>query len=107
MPQKIAGTFASAGATAAGQKSDVLVVPTGTASVVFTLSGDVDANNTVALRRSVNGGQSYGNAQVFSAPGDGTFAVGDIPGFPKTHWRVDLLTGQPSKNIQYSLSAES
>lgn len=106
MPQKIAGTFAgSASTNTAGQISDVLVIPSGTTAVFVTVSGDVDANNQVRVRRSINNGQTWSNALTINAPTTNQSIAVSLA--TQTHWMIDSNTSQVGKNIQYSLSAES
>lgn len=106
MPQKVAGTFAgSANTSTAGQTSDVLVIPSGTTAVLFTATGDVDANNTVRVRRSVNNGHTWTNAVTVTAPTTNQSVSVVLP--TQTHFLVESVLSQAGKNISYSLSAES
>lgn len=103
MSQNVKGTFVSAKSVAIGQVSDVLAIPTGTTTLRLTLSGQIDASNTVRTQKSINGGHTWTNQTTYNSAQTNaavTVAAGE-------QWRLSLISHQAGKQIEYSLSAES
>lgn len=105
MAQNIAGTFvATVGATAGGQASPILVIPSGVTSARVNVSGDIGASNRVFVQKSTDNGQNWTLTNNLSAAQTNlavTVAHGE-------HWRLlAQSTSNANKTIVYSMSVES
>jgi hypothetical protein len=102
MTAVVSGTFASGQSAAPFVPSDVLVVPDLTTNIYLTLTGDIDANNTVRRRRSLDNGQTWANGTTYTAPISGVSVLvtaGD-------QWSFQTVLSQPGKTIGWKISAE-
>ena len=111
MPQNISGTFVSTSGPNRVQISEVLTVPTsattGHRQGILNISGDIDANNTVTLERTINNGVTWGGVlgPLTSPQTNVAYLLAQASG--SWQYRITCSMTQPGKTIQYSLSAES
>jgi hypothetical protein len=115
MPQIVKGTFTATGSVnLLGQVSDVLVIPTpsnapavNASSMKVTLLNNghsvIDANNTVRTQRSLDSGQTWANQTTYNSAQNRT-AVTVVHG---EQWRLQLVTQQAGRSLDYELSIES
>ena len=103
MSAQVAGTFANGQSVGVGQRSDVLVIPSGVTSMFLTLSGAIDASNTVKTRKSTNNGITWADQTTYNAAQAGvavTVAHGE-------QWILETVAGQANKAIDYRMSCAS
>lgn len=103
MAQNVKGTFFSGGSSAIGQASAVLVIPTGVTAMKLTLSGSIDASNTVKTQKSLNNGQAWSDQTTYNSAQTSTSVTVDAG----EQWRLVLVAQQATRGILYGLSAES
>jgi hypothetical protein len=112
MPQNIQGTFVSGSSPGPGQTSDVLVIPAGTVNGAATYSArltlpsnpisTIDASNTARTQRSLDNGVTWANQVTYnSAQNNVAITVA-----PNEQWRLQLITQQAFRSMDYSLSVE-
>lgn len=103
MSAAVAGTFASGSSAGAGMRSDVLVINFGVISMGLTLSGDIDASNTVRAQKSIDNGITWADQVLYNSAQAGV-AVTVVHG---EQWSLLTVAAQPLKSINYKMSMEN
>lgn len=101
MSQAVSGTFANGQSVGVGYTSDTLVIPTNVTSMLLTLSGDIDASNTVKTQKSTNNGHTWADQTTYNSAQSAvavTVAHGE-------QWRLITVAGQANKAINYRMNA--
>ena len=99
------GTFTTGSRPITAQQldgGDVVVVPTGTTSLLLTISG-LDASNTVRTQKRTSPGGAWVNQTLYNS-NQTAVSVAVVAG---EEWRLVPVTQQATRDILYKLSCES
>jgi hypothetical protein len=103
MSQNVTGTFISGQSSNPGSLSDALVIPTGITLMKLSVSGKIDASNTVKTQKSLDNGETWADVATYNSVQSNTLVT--VAGGEQ--WRLVAPTDQPLTATNYSLSVES
>lgn len=99
----ICGSFDSGASQSLGICSGAVVIPNGIANAKLTLTGTLDASNTVKTQKSVNNGQTWADVTTYNA----AQAAIAIPVVAGEHWKLCIVLQQADKHIDYAFTCEN